>query len=88
MTDHNDNKIGPDGSEEVTPEGRDPQPATPLEEDSLAGSEVSSTDPAGMDQAVAVTGELPGTNPFAEMVGEIPWRLNCMNWPHKTTGSR
>ncbi len=25
-----------------------------------------------MDQAVAVAGELPGSNPFAEMVGEVP----------------
>ncbi len=70
MTDHNNNKIGPDGSEEVTPGGHDPQRADPLEEDTLAGSTVSSMDPAGIDQAVAVAGELPGTNPFAEMVGE------------------
>ena len=43
-----------------------------MEEDALAGSEISSTDPARIDQAVAVAGELPGTNPFAEMVGEVP----------------
>ncbi len=72
MTDHNDNKFGLDDSEEATPGGHNPQPAAPLEENALAGSEVSPTDPAGTDQAVAVAGELPGTNPFAEMVGEVP----------------
>ncbi len=69
MTDHNDNKIGLDNKEEATPGGRNPQP---MEENALAGSETSSADPARTDQAVAVAGELPGSNPFAEMVGEVP----------------
>ncbi len=72
MTDHNANKIGLDGSEEATPGERNLQPAAPMEENALAGSEVPSTDPAGIDQAVAVAVELPGSNPFAKMVGEVP----------------
>ncbi len=72
MTDHNDNKIGLDDCEEATPGGHNPQPATPMDENAPAGSEVSSTDPAGTDRAVAVAVELPASNPFAEMVGEVP----------------
>ncbi len=72
MTDHNDNKIGLDNREEATPGGRNPQPAAPMEESALARSEPSSADPAGMNQAAAVARELPGSNPFAEMVGEVP----------------
>ncbi len=72
MTDHNDNKIGLDNREEATPGGRNPQPATPMEESALAGSETSSADPARTNQAVAIAGELPRSNPFAEMVGEVP----------------
>ena len=43
-----------------------------MEESALAGSEVSPMDPAGTDQAVAIAGELLESNPFAEMVGEVP----------------
>ncbi len=43
-----------------------------MEENAPAGSETSSADPTGTDQAVADAGELPGANPFAEMVGEVP----------------
>ncbi len=56
MTDHNDNKIGLDDNEETAPGGCNPQPAAPMEEGAPAGSENSSADPAGMDQAVAVAG--------------------------------
>ncbi len=71
MTDHNDNKIGLDDNEETAPGGYNPQPAAPREEGAPAGSESSSADPAGTDQAVAIVGELPGPNPFADMVGEV-----------------
>ncbi len=47
MTDHNDNKIGLDNREEATQGGRNPQPAAPMEESTLDGSETSSADPAG-----------------------------------------
>ena len=72
MTDHNDNNIGLGNQEESTPEGRNPQPAAPIEGNVPAVSETSSADPTGTDQAVAIAGELPGSNPFAEMVGEVP----------------
>ncbi len=72
MTDHNDNKIGLDNQEESTPEGHNPQPAALIEGNAPAGSETSSADPTGTDQAVAIAGELPGPNPFAKMVREVP----------------
>ncbi len=72
MTDHNDNKIGLDDSEEAARGRRNPQPATPMEESAPAGTESLSAVPVGTEQAVAVAGELPGPNPFAEMVGEVP----------------
>ncbi len=86
MTDHNDNKIGLDDSEEATPRGRNLQPAAPMEENALAGSEVSSTDPTGTDQAVAVAGELPGSNPFAEMVGEVPLEAELRELAARNSG--
>ena len=72
MTDHNDNKISLDNQEGSTSGARNPQLAAPMEEDTLTGNETLSADPAGTDQAVAIAGELPGPNPFAEMVGEVP----------------
>ncbi len=86
MTDHNNNKSGLDDQEGSTPGGRNPQPAAPMEEDALAGSEASFADPAGTDQAVAVAGELPGSNPFAEMVGEVPLEAELRELAARNSG--
>ncbi len=86
MTDHNDNKIGLDDSEETALGGRNPQPAAPMEENAPAGSENSSADPAGTDQAVAVAGELPGPNPFADMVGEVPMEAELCELAAQNSG--
>ena len=72
MTDHNDNKIDLGDQEESTPDGYNPRPAAPTEGDAPAGNETLPADPPWTNQAVGVAGELPGSNPFAEMVGEVP----------------
>ncbi len=86
MTDHNDNKIGLDDQEASTPEGRNPQLAAPIEGNAPAGSETSSVYPAGTDQAVAIAGELPGANPFAEMVGEVPLEAELRELAARNSG--
>ncbi len=86
MTDHNDNKIGLDDSKETAPGGRNPQPAAPMEEGAPAGSESSSADPAGTDQAVAIAGGLPGPNPFADMVGEVPMEAELRELAARNSG--
>ncbi len=86
MTDHNANKISLENREEATPGRRNPQPAAPMEEGALAGSEVQSAVPAGTDQAVAVAGELPGSNPFTEMVGEVPLETELRELAARNSG--
>ncbi len=72
MTDHNDNEINLAGQKEPAPDGHNLRPAIPSKEDVPPGNEVVPTDHPETNQAVAVAGELPGSNPFAEMVGEVP----------------
>ncbi len=72
MTDHNDNKIDLDDQEESTPDGHNPRSAIPTEGKAPAGNETLPADYPGSNQVVAVADELPGSNPFAEMVGEVP----------------
>ncbi len=72
MTDHNDNEIDLAGQKESAPDGHNLRPAVPSEGDVPAGNEVVPADHPETNQAVAVAGELPGSNPFAEMVGEVP----------------
>ncbi len=55
-----------------TPDGHNPRPAVPTEEDAPAGNETLPADHPGTNQAVAIAGELQGFNPFTEMVGEVP----------------
>ncbi len=72
MTDYNDNKINLDDQEESTPNGSNSQPAVPTEGDAPAGNKTLPADRLETNQTVAVVGELPGSNPFTEMVGEVP----------------
>ncbi len=43
-----------------------------MEGNARPGNETLPADPPGTNQAVAIAGELPGSNPFAEKVGEVP----------------
>ncbi len=86
MTDHNDNKIDLDGQEESTPDGYNPRLAAPTEGDAPAGNETLPADPPRTNQAGAVAGGLPGPNPFAEMVGEVPLEVQLRELAAQNSG--
>ncbi len=86
MTDHNDNKIDLNDQEESTPDGNNPRPAVPTEGDGPAGNETLPADCPETNQAVAVVGELPGSNPFAEMVGEVPLEAELRELAARNSG--
>ncbi len=72
MTDHNANKINLEDREEPTPDGRDPQPATPTGGNVPTGSEISRPDPPDENEALAVWSGLPVPNPFDDAAEEAP----------------
>ncbi len=72
MADHNANKINLADQEESTPNGCNPQTATPTERDAPTESETLPADPPEANETEAISSGLPVPNPFDDVAEEAP----------------